>query len=69
MDLTEAKLLADKISKAKGFTSYTVADMREAVLLLERTSRGSKTQNAWDRLDRRLKALRAEIARRQSVAA
>lgn len=68
MVLSEAKKLADRLSAGKA-TLYTVTDMQQAVLLLERTSRGRKTQKAWDRLDRRVKALGAAIAARRPVAA
>lgn len=61
MTFTEAKHLADKLSAGRT-TVYTVADMHEARKLLERTDKGSKTQKAWDRLHRRLDALKGAIA-------
>ena len=54
MTLTEAKHIADRIGK--GYPA-TATEINAAVKLLQATNRGSKTQKAWDRLDRRLKAL------------
>lgn len=59
LNLKEAKELADKLIKGRA-TVYTAADRMEAVRLLEKTNRGSKTQKAWDRLKARLTALRGE---------
>jgi hypothetical protein len=57
MTLTEAKRLADKLIDNRP-TIYTAEDRKEAIKLLQATNRGNKTQKAWDRLDRRLRALK-----------